>query len=144
MAAIDIVDVLDKIARILENKGGGGGDSFSPDITNPQDGDTLVYNAAQQKWVNGAGSGNSVLCIDSTDTETGSVLGKTWQEIYDVFDNGSYVYVRSSSQDSFDIGTIVNVYKLVNDYIVNVLFNGNEKIRYKASSSDGYPAFIEE
>lgn len=35
--------------------GANSGGSFAPDITDPQDGDTLVYNAAQQKWVNGAG-----------------------------------------------------------------------------------------
>lgn len=32
--------------------------AFAPDISNPQNGQTLVYNATQQKWVNGAGGGS--------------------------------------------------------------------------------------
>lgn len=110
MAAIDVVDVLDKIARILE-KGG----SFTPDISDPQDGDTLVYNAAQQKWVNGAASGGSVLVVHE-DAET-HALDKTWQEIVDAgfsvleVYNGQYsaymMYAFAGYSDSGAVYTVL-------------------------------------
>ena len=58
--------------------GGSSGGSFNPDITSPQDGDTLVYNAAQSKWVNGAPSGG-VLLVHEVD----GTLDVTWQQIHD-------------------------------------------------------------
>lgn len=57
MAFKDEVGSLDRIAKAVEQISEGGGSSFSPTITSPQDGDTIVYNAATQKWVNGAGGG---------------------------------------------------------------------------------------
>ena len=42
---------------VTEESGG----SFDPTITAPQDGDTLVYDATTQKWVNGAGGGGGGL-----------------------------------------------------------------------------------
>ena len=72
--------------------------AFAPDITNPQDGDTLVYNATQQKWVNGAGGGGSLVAngtVDATDPSNVSItLDKTAGEIYEAFLAGSPVIVK--------------------------------------------------
>lgn len=56
---------LDAIAR---NGSGGGGSSTlagltDVDLTNPTDGQTLVYDAASSKWVNGSGGGSSGVTI---------------------------------------------------------------------------------
>lgn len=61
------------------------------DISNPSDGQTLVYDAASQKWVNGAGGVLILHEIPVQDNEGNTKatptpmirLDKTWQEIYD-------------------------------------------------------------
>lgn len=68
-----------------EGGGGGGGSSTlsgltDVDISNPTDGQTLVYNATAQKWENGAGGGG--VMVVHVDAQTG-VFDKTWQEIHD-------------------------------------------------------------
>lgn len=55
---------LDYIARNGGGGGGGGGSSTlagltDVDISNPTDGQTLVYNSTSGKWENGAGGGGS-------------------------------------------------------------------------------------
>lgn len=85
---------LDAIAR---NGGGGGGGGSSTlagltdvDISNPTDGQTLVYNASAGKWENGAGGGGGlVVHYDAVDT---GALDKTWQEIYDAYPLVEIVY----------------------------------------------------
>ena len=82
---------MQKIENQLETLSTGNNASFSPIITNPQDGDTLVYNATQQKWVNGAGGAGGVLRV-YLDEET-KTLDKTWQEIYDAVVSGTIPYI---------------------------------------------------
>lgn len=66
-------------------KGGGGGGSSTlsgltdVDISNPTDGQTLVYNATSGKWENGAGGGGGLLIV-GVNYETGA-LDKTYREI---------------------------------------------------------------
>ena len=56
-------------------KGGPGGSSTlsgltDVDISNPTDGQTLVYNAASGKWENGAGGGGFTIVNGTIDAET--------------------------------------------------------------------------
>ena len=101
---------LDAIAR----GGGGGGGSTTlsgltdVDISNPTDGQTLVYNATTEKWENGAGGGGGALIVHWSHDEVHGIytLDKTWKEIADAMllgpvlllldDNGSGEYSLSS------------------------------------------------
>lgn len=54
------------LKAIADNAGGGGGSSSlagltDVDLTNPTDGQTLVYDATAGKWVNGSGGGVTIL-----------------------------------------------------------------------------------
>lgn len=91
-----------------EGGGGGGGSSTlagltDVDLTNPTDGQTLVYDAASSKWVNGSGGGSSgilvvhVVEIAGTDNLR---LDKTWQEIWDAQVAG--VIVAISAGESYE------------------------------------------
>ena len=58
----------DVYQEFSEDPGGGGGSSTlsgltDVDISNPTDGQILVYNAESGKWENGAGGGGSVIPI---------------------------------------------------------------------------------
>lgn len=72
-------------------------DAFVADIDDPQDGDTLVYDATAGVWKNGeAGGGGGSLVVNGTTDETDPsnvtiTLDKTAGEIYDAFTSGSPV-----------------------------------------------------
>ena len=89
---------MDKRDLCLWNQGSGGGGSSTlsgltdVDISNPSDGQTLVYNSTSGKWENGAGGRVLALHVD---TQTGA-LDKTWQEIYDQVNAGAYCFVLDS------------------------------------------------
>lgn len=74
--------------------GGGGSSTLAGltdvDISNPSDGQTLVYDATSGKWVNGSGGGGggSGVLVVHVDTEDTWAFDKTWQEIYDAISNG--------------------------------------------------------
>lgn len=76
-----------------EGNGQGGSGGFAPDITNPQDGDTLVYNATAGKWVNGSGGGGGAMLLTVTKTVDYNkkiyALSKTWKEIKDALAEGA-------------------------------------------------------
>lgn len=125
-------DYIAAIAEYLDDGGSGGG-SFAPDITDPQDGDTLVYNAAQQKWVNGAGAGGVLVVHDNDGT-----LDKTWKEIHDVYETG-YVCVHKSTNDGekhFPVACLAyneSAYWLdVYDFSIGIVTFGTD-------SENGYP-----
>lgn len=74
--------------------GGISGGDFAPDISNPQDGDTLVYNGTAGKWVNGAASGGGGGLVMTATIDLSTMIAtanKTAQEIYDAFMAGRQV-----------------------------------------------------
>ena len=89
-----------------QGSGGGGGGGSSTlsgltdvDISNPSDGQTLVYNATSGKWENGAGGGGSsgilvVHVVEIPGTENFR-LDKTWQEIWDAQTSGVIVAISN-------------------------------------------------
>ena len=84
--------------------GGGGGSSTlsgltDVDISNPTDGQTLVYNATSGKWENGAGGGMPV--IDGTQLENEITLDITAGNLYTLMQNGLVVYKVLESEGSF-------------------------------------------
>lgn len=80
------------------NTGGGGGSSTlsgltDVDISNPSNGQTLVYDATAQKWVNGSGgSGGGLTVLEGTYAESGSsatvTLSVTCSELYAMCQSG--------------------------------------------------------
>lgn len=68
-------------------KGGPGGASTlsgltDVDISNPANGQTLVYNATSGKWENGVGGGTAgILKVHDSGENYGSSLDHTWAEI---------------------------------------------------------------
>lgn len=85
-------------------KGGPGGASTlsgltDVDISNPTDGQTLVYNATSGKWENGAGGGMPV--IDGTQLNEEITLDITAGNLYTLMQNGPVVYKVLESEDSF-------------------------------------------
>lgn len=87
-----------KVLTVVEGEwapaAGGGGGSFSPDITDPQDGQTLVYDATAAKWVN-AGAG-IMLVHNEVDENTGVVtMNKTYAEIYSALASGQLIFAFS-------------------------------------------------
>ncbi len=77
------------------NAGGGGGGDFIPDITNPQDGDTLVYDATAGEWVNGAASDSVEMVIPSFTAAMSPqsiTCDKTYAEVYAAASQGLVPY----------------------------------------------------
>lgn len=63
------------------------------EITDPQDGQTLKYDAAKGKWVNAEATsgGSSTLVVSATMNGANMTLDKTWQEISDAFPNAYFL-----------------------------------------------------
>lgn len=144
---------LDAIAKGGGGGGGGGSTTLSGltdvDISNPTDGQTLVYNATSGKWENAS---RRVLRIGTvydevTDTLT---LTETWQSIYDALMAGVLVYltdhydeqgfVRSAysslvKEASYDYQA--NTYKITTDGLSGEQLAIYE---YEAASANDYPA----
>lgn len=85
-------------------EGSGGSSTLSGltdvDITNPSDGQTLVYNATAGKWENGAGKGVMIVTENYNAQTNVHVLDKTWQEIKDAITSGVQVLVKVHSVES--------------------------------------------
>lgn len=122
---------------------GNGQGGFAPDITNPQDGDTLVYNATAGKWVNGAGGsgGGGLVVHDSVDEATGKkTLDKTWQEIHDAIVSGVFVIVPHSVTDTKAYIGMVMLVDYDEEYGYGVYTGGESNIAYYTPTTNGYPS----
>ena len=116
--------------------------NFPVEVNNPQDGDTLIYNAAEQKWVsgsnNGSDSGGGYLAVH----ENNNTLDKTWKEIYDALSKGKYVCIAVP-----DDGTCIQrpitaansyIYENGSDYTVTA----SKSMEYETHSENGYPVYL--
>ena len=126
----------DYIAAIAEYLDDGG--SFAPDITSPQDGDTLVYNATQQKWVNGAGGGGAggALVVHADENDT---LDKTWKELSDAFTAGYHVVIEESIENDGMNGYMQKPLYIVASGNGNYFVMFGEIDSYTATTENGYP-----
>ena len=105
------------------------------DISNPQDGQAIVYDAASGTWKNanagGGGGGGGVLVVNGTTDENFiTTLDKTAGEIVTALENG-VVYVSS---DQSGIVGLITAYGTSGEYEFTV---ANES--YTASTADDYP-----
>lgn len=76
---------------------GGTEGSFSPDITDPQDGDTLVYDGNTGVWVNGAGGssgGGGVFEVHKNPNDSW-LLDATPNQVKAAINAGKFVYLLS-------------------------------------------------
>lgn len=139
----------DTVSYMMGQKAAGGGGSSTlsgltdVDISNPTNGQTLVYNATSGKWENGAGggggSGGGVLVVNEVD---GS-LDKTWQEIHDA----DIAILKIDSQ----IGYLYVVYSdsLRSEYSVaffTVTSGGtsfDDPLIFETSTPNGYPQWAD-
>ena len=89
--------------------GGGGGSSTlsgltDVDISNPTDGQTLVYNATSGKWVNGAGGSGGVLVVNvlATYASDGSTatFDKTFAELKSAYEGGAVMLCKVITEDN--------------------------------------------
>lgn len=135
----------DPVSYIMGAKagsGGGGGGSTTlsgltdVDISNPSNGQTLVYNASSGKWENGAGP----LIIHVNDQ---GVFDKTWQEIHDC---APLVWVEGSVSGNpaylplYMIGTDSDSYFCV----FPSAYSNPAMLRANTNTPNGYPVFGEE
>lgn len=99
----------DPVSYMMGQKAGpsGGSSTLSGltdvDISNPSDGQTLVYNATSGKWENGAGGGGGSLVVRWTLDDK---LDKTYREIVSTAGTGPVVllnpdYDPQSGEGSF-------------------------------------------
>lgn len=103
------------------------------EITDPQDGQTLKYDAASGKWVNGEG-GSGKLVVNATSEVNTTTLDKTWQEIYDAFPNA----VVHSSVIEDDYVTGINQLSIKpNGYLVNMA----DGTYYSSATPNDYPSY---
>ena len=93
--------------------GGGGGSSTlsgltDVDISNPTDGQTLVYNATSGKWENGAGGGG-VYLLDTSNLDTITIDGQSYD--YFRYDGVNYKFklVDSSVISHFQLAVIKTI-----------------------------------
>lgn len=107
------------------------------DISNPTDGQTLVFNATSGKWENGAGGGGLMFVRFDND-----MLDKTWQEIHDAIANGIMPIILKPTASDFAGIDIINVamYSASSSppYLIYVL--GEVDAWAGCSNADGYPS----
>lgn len=83
----------DPVSYAMGQKSAGGGSGGSStlsgltdvDISNPTDGQTLVYDAASSKWVNGSGGGgstNQIFVFTPADTDKVTIGGTDYSLFY--------------------------------------------------------------
>ena len=76
--------------------GGGGSSTLSGltdvDLTNPSDGQMLVYDATAQKWVNGSGGGGNLVVHVAVNNGT-YTADKTAAEIYPYAETGNVLWI---------------------------------------------------
>lgn len=118
--------------------GGGGSSSaaIETNIQNPTDGQTLKYDAASGKWVNGeGGAGGSTLVVTSTYDESSNVntLDKTWQEIRNAMPNVMLV----DQEDRYLITSVYYLEELTKPYMIDIT---NGSTQYYASTPSDYPS----
>lgn len=113
---------------------GGGSSTLSGltdvDISNPSDGQTLVYNATSDKWENGAGGGGGGVLVCHVDFTT-FALDKTYREVV----NADVAVLKSSEE-----GTSVPWY--LGYYEDLPAANSGAKAGAKAGGWTGHMAFV--
>ena len=131
---------------VVVRTGGGGSSTLSGltdvDLTNPSDGQTLVYDAASQKWVNGNASGGGLVVHYTIDGGV-YILDKTWQEIADAMLLGPVLLI-----DESNLATEEGVYSRPLYYVESSTTTGEYTVNFAdyywfvTDSPNGYPRYV--
>lgn len=153
--------IFDKKANKWTEKaaGGGGGTGGSTtlsgltdvDISNPSDGQMLVYNSTSGKWENGAGAGSPVMTVNLVyDEQTEKVtLDKTWQEIDTALRAGKIVYGVWSDGDAVSNDIVFSAGEPGSDdqhpsvywvSMLNIFAGTGSNMVFVCDTASGYPA----
>ena len=88
----------------------------------------------------GSGSGGGVLVVHANgDTPMEQILDKTWQEIYDALNSGSYVVLLEQWEEGTNQRPILQAEFSDGNYLVYA-----DRFTYAATSADGYPTISDE
>ena len=137
-----IMEVEEGAWKLKEGSGGGGG---IPAPASPSDGDVLTYDSDTSAWVAAApsGGGGILVCTASPipdDPAGNEILNKTWNEIYTAASNGIPVIIISDIESDVMLMWVNYVSNSELDpYSVIGYINGDELLKYSASSASGYP-----
>ena len=131
---------LNKMEQGIAASGGGLLESLSDvDLSNPTNGQTLVYNSTSGKWENGSGGG--VLIVGSVDTGSAFMLDKTWREIHDALSTNTVSVYAGESDVSFQYPIFAAFHDMeTGKYVIITfgLFNAGT-LQFIADSENGYP-----
>lgn len=134
----------DVYQEFSEDEGGGGGGSTTlagltdVDISNPSDGQVLVYNATSGKWENGrspSGSGLLIVNALATTTNDGSTLtfDKTFSELKSAYDDGAVILCLVTTEDNVNSVRGVNTVLLTYYPAQQFPFPAPEMFTFEAS-----------
>lgn len=100
-----------------------------------------VITAEKLNHAEGGIEAHDPFIVIESDTDTGTALNKTWQEINDALMAGKYCPVWYLYEDvpSNQVGVIISAQALLNTYVVNMT-EGSTGVQYIAQSADGYPS----
>ena len=118
----------------------GIADSLSDvDISNPTNGQTLIYNGTSGKWENGSGGG--VLIVGSVIEGGHETLDKTWKEIHDALRTNAVSTYAGGSDASFQYPVLAAFHDMeTGKYIISTfeLFNAG-MCEFIADTENDYP-----
>lgn len=126
----------DPVSYMMGQKAAGGGGSSTlsgltdVDISNPTDGQTLVYNSTSGKWENGGGP----LLVNASWDDNSLVCDKTASEMLTAFQSGRTVFVIVGNRNYMS-----SVVYADNTYLF-VVYNGNEQMSFLASTGSDFPS----
>lgn len=125
----------------LQQSGGGGGGGGSStlsgltdvDISNPANGQTLVYNATSGKWENGAGGGGGALVVRGETVGDEVTLDHTYAEIVSA---APLVYCAVEPAPNRTSFMPLNAFGAIDElYVVQF----GEEAPFMTDSENGYP-----
>lgn len=118
--------------------------AFAPDISNPQDGQVVVYDGTAGKWINGAASGGGVVTVGSINLTAMTVsLNKTAGELWTAFKAGLHITATIDDVPPFSVdmafGLIYASDKGEQGYHF-AFYDGETLWSFNAADAQAYPA----
>lgn len=133
----------DPVSYMMGQKVGGGGGGGSStlsgltdvDISNPSNGQTLVYNSTSGKWENGAGGGGVLVVQVSND----HVCDKTTREMLAAMEAGG-VSIKTENQPGYYDLDVVNGASVLDNAGTKTYEFYTAARTYASTSLDDYPS----
>ena len=126
---------------------GGGSSTLSGltdvDISNPTDGQTLVFNGTTGKWENGAGGGGAFIVQMSWDDDV-ATLNKTWQEIHDAALTTPVwiLNIDSDTTHAVFIPQLIGQYSEDDNYFIQ-MYSGGDNLIFTCGDPSERPVYTE-